>query len=429
MSSLREDLASLKIDRKGAGGRSEKPSPVVRRPARRGLAGLFAMILWLIPLSMLGAGGYYGYLQWQAIRSKPEVTTGVVVAMTTGEAEKLLSAKGYLKSRNQAAIGAKVPGRMQKILIEEGARVKKGDLLAVLEHNDIDAQLASRRAMIARAQADVLEADADLDEKVRRAKRAERLAQRLSISIEEKDQNDSAVRRAEAKMASLRATIELQQQMVKETEVTLENMFIRAPFDGTIVKKDAEIGEMITGGGMGSGLSIGRSSVATIANLGRMDVETDVSENLLARLAVGQPAEISVAAAPTKRYRGRLRQIIPMSDRGRGTVKVMVEFLEPDELLFPELVATVHFLPDKALKAPDAGKSYLFVPKSAVVEEEGRWFVFVLDAAKSARKTAVEVVVTNDDLARVEKGLKAGDAVVLSPAKTLKDGESVKVAE
>jgi RND family efflux transporter MFP subunit len=431
MSTLRDDLASLKIDREGAGRRSasvtKAPRPV--RSGRRGGPGLLGFLLWLIPLSMLSVGGYYGYKQWQEIRSKPEVSIGVVQTMTTGEAEKLLSAKGYLKSRNQAMIGAKVPGRLIEIKVEEGMKVKKGDLLAVLEHNDIDAQIASRRAQFARAEADVLEAEADLGEKDRRAKRAERLAQRSNISMEDKDQNDAAVKKAVAHLASLKASSDLQKQLIREMEVTLENMFIRAPFDGTIVKKDAEIGEMITGGGMGSGLSIGRSTVATIANLYRMDVETDVSEGLLARLAIGQPAEISVSAAPTKRYRGRLRQIIPMSDRGRGTVKVMVEFLEPDDQLFPELVATVHFLPDKALKAPDAGKAFLFVPKSAIIEEGGHSYVYLIDPKKQVRRTEVDVVVTNDDLARVEKGLKAGDPVVLSPPKTLHDGEAVKVAE
>ncbi len=118
-----------------------------------------------------------------------------------------------------------------------------------------------------------------------------------------------------------------------------------------------------------------------------------------------------------------------MSDRARGTVKVMVEFLEPDEHLFPELVATVHFLPDKALKSPDAGKAYLFVRKSAIVEEGGHSFAYRVESGKSVRKVAVETVVTNDDLARVESGLKAGDAVVLNPPKTLKDGETVKVAD
>jgi RND family efflux transporter MFP subunit len=427
MSTLRDDLASLKIDR---GGRAAKeptrPAREPRRPSRRGGggAGIVAFGLWLVPLSLLGAGGYYGYTRWQEIRAKPEVSTALVQAMTTGEAEKLLSAKGYLKSRNQTDIGVKVPGRMEQILVEEGSHVRKGDLIAVLEHIDIDAQIASGRAAIERAKADLLEAQADLDEKARKQKRTEKLADRQMVSTEEREQTFAALRKSEAHLVSLKAQIEYQQQTVKQTEVMLENMFIRSPFDGTVVKKDAEVGEMITGSGI-----IGRSKIVTLANLGRMDVETDVTESLLARLAIGQPAEISVSAVPEKRYRGRLRQVIPMSDRARGTVKVMVEFLEPDEHLFPELVATVHFLPDKALKSPDAGKAYLFVPKAAIVEEAGHSFAYLMGAGKTVRKVAVETVITNDDLARVESGLKAGDAVVLNPPKTLKDGETVKVAE
>ena len=141
-----------------------------------------------------------------------------------------------------------------------------------------------------------------------------------------------------------------------------------------------------------------------------MEVETDVAENLLSRVALGQPAEISVSAVPSKHYRGRLRQIIPMGDRTRGTVKVKVEILDPDEHLFPELVATVHFLPDKALNNPDAGRSFLFVPKAARLRgERPRVRLGRRRQARRVRKRQVEVAVTNDDLARVESGLKAGE--------------------
>jgi RND family efflux transporter MFP subunit len=180
---------------------------------------------------------------------------------------------------------------------------------------------------------------------------------------------------------------------------------------------------------MGSGLSIGRSSVLTLANLERMDVETDVAENLLSRILPDQPAEISVSAVPSKHYRGRLRQIIPISDRASGMVKVKVEVLDPDEHLFPNLIATVHFLPDKKLQSTDAGKSYIFVPKSALFEEDGHANVWKVDAKEVIHKTRVEVVVTNDDLARVESGLSGGDLVVLSPARTLRDGETIKKAD
>ena len=200
-----------------------------------------------------------------------------------------------------------------------------------------------------------------------------------------------------------------------EVEESLANMRIIAPFDGTVVERPADLGEMINGG-----------TVLTLADLGRMDVETDVAENLLSRITLGQPAEISVSAVPSKHYRGRLRSVIPLSDRARGTVKVKVEILDPDEHLFPELVATVHFLPDKAHQAPDVGKSYLFIPKGTIVEEGGHSYVWVVDTKQNLVKTRVEVVVTNDDLARVESGLRAGQTIVVNPSPTLKEGESVK---
>src|SRR5947209_4585141 len=146
-STLRDELASLKIERKGSVGRRSTKKHSGRASGRFDGGGLglrlLSLLLWLVPLSLLGVGGTFAYRQYQQIRSKPEVQVGLVQTMTTGEAEKLLSAKGYLKSRNQATIGAKVPGRLMELYVEEGSRVRKGQLLAVLEHNDLDAQLES----------------------------------------------------------------------------------------------------------------------------------------------------------------------------------------------------------------------------------------------------------------------------------------------
>jgi RND family efflux transporter MFP subunit len=303
-------------------------------------------------------------------------------------------------------------------------------VLAILEHNDLDAQLESRRAMAARAMADILEAKSDLEYKQTKADRARRLQNKnISVSVEELQQATSSVEMAAAHLSSLEAVARLQLSQVREVEEAIRNMNIYAPFDGTVVEKPAEVGEMITGGGMGSGLSIGRSSVLTLANLERMDVETDVAENLLSRILPDQPAEISVSAVPSKHYKGRLRQIIPISDRASGMVKVKVEILDPDEHLFPNLIATVHFLPDKKLQSSDAGKSYLFMPKSAVFQEGGHSNVWKVDAKDILHKIRVEVVVTNDDLARVESGLTSGDLVVLNPSRTLRDGETIKKAD
>ena len=173
-----------------------------------------------------------------------------------------------------------------------------------------------------RAQADVLEAKSDLEYKQTRAERSRKLQSRnVVVSIEEMQQANSAVEMAIAHLASLEAVARLQLSQVREVEESIRNMNIYAPFDGTVVEKPAEVGEMITGGGMGSGVSIGRSSVLTLANLEQMDVETDVAENLLSRILPGQPAEISVSAVPSKHYQGRLRQIIPISDRASGIAR------------------------------------------------------------------------------------------------------------
>ena len=117
-----------------------------------------------------------------------------------------------------------------------------------------------------------------------------------------------------------------------------------------------------------------------------------------------------------------------MGDRTRGTVKVKVEILDPDDSLFPELVATVHFLPDKALKNPNATRAFMFVPKAAVFEENGHSFAWIVDGKSRLKKRQVEVAVTNDELARVESGLKAGETVVTNPSKTLANG-TVKLAD
>src|SRR3954463_7060322 len=430
VSSLREELASLRIERSETVRPSRSngsASPGTRRRGGGGLR-LLSWLLWLIPLGIVGTAGAVAYRQYDQIRSKPEVTVGLVQKMTTGEAEKLLTAKGYLKAMRQAMIGTKVAGRVQEIRVQEHDEVKKDQILAVIEHYDLDAMIEQRKANLEKCKADHEEAKAELWEKQREANRAERLVAKKMVNQEEFEKASSAQKMCTAKVASLEAMIKVQQANIKEMEYTLKyQMHIMAPFDGTIVEKQGEVGEVINPMAMSS--SLGRSAVVTIADLRNIDVETDISENLMSRIAVGQPAEVSVSAVPNKRYKGELRQIIPMGDRTRGTVKVKVKIVDPDDKLFPELAATVHFLPFKTGASADASKSYLFVPKTAVFQENGHDFVWVVDKKSHVGKRQVEVAMTREDLARVETGLESGESVVLNPAKALKDQEEVRIAE
>jgi RND family efflux transporter MFP subunit len=425
-STLRDDLASLKIDRPGWDEYLTK-----RRgssPGRRGGGlRLVSWLLWVIPLGLLSAAGFYGYRQYELMRSRPVVTVGLVQRMTTGEADKVLTAKGYLKSRYQATIGTKIPGRVEQMCVVEGMKVKKGDTLAVIEHNDLKAMLASREAQAQRTAAELTEARTDLWEKEREDLRVARLFAKKSATPEESEKAQAGHKKAAARVTALEAGVKLMKANVEELKATIVTMHLYAPFDGTVLEKLCEEGEIINPMTMNS--SQGRWAVATIANLQKMDVETDISEGLMSRVVLGQPAEVSVSAVPAKRYRGRLRQVIAMGDRTRGTIKAKVEILDPDDKLFPELAATVHFLRDHSSSSQDASGSHLFVPKSAVFQESGHDHVWVAGPKNVLHKRQVEVATTNDSLARVESGLEPGESVVLNPDKTLRENDTIRIAD
>jgi RND family efflux transporter MFP subunit len=425
-STLRDELASLKIDRPRWDEIATKRGRSARVRRGGGLR-LMAWLLWMIPLGVVAAAGVYAYHQYDLMRSRPVVTVGLVQRMTIGEADKVLTAKGYLKSRFQAMIGTKIAGRVEQMCVEEGRKVKKGDTLAVIEHNDLKAMLASREAQTLRTEAELDEARADLWEKEREARRVARLFVQKSATPEETEKTQAAQKKAAARVAALEAGVKLMKANVEEIKATIVTMHLYAPFDGTVVEKQGEEGEIITPMAMSS--SLGRTAVVTIANLEKMDVETDISEGLMSRVALGQPAEVSVSAVPSKRYRGRLRQVIPMGDRARGTVKAKVEILDPDGQLFPELAATVHFLRDRSSASHDAGGSHIFVPKSAVFQESGHDHVWVAGPKNVLHKRQVEVATTNDSLARVESGLEPGESVVLNPVKTLRENETIRIAD
>ncbi|AMV37061.1 efflux RND transporter periplasmic adaptor subunit [Planctomyces sp. SH-PL62] len=435
-SSLREELASLRIERANAprptvdraSATESRPGTSTEYRRRKGVGlRLVSLLFWLIPLGVIGAAGAVGYKQYDQMRSKPEVTIGLVQQMTLGEAEKLLSSKGYLKSRYQAMIGTRIAGRVEEMRVTERASVKKGEILAVIEHHDMDAMLLQRKAALLKAEADLEEAKVDLWDKERQEKRLGRLFEKSMTPQEDYDKALAARRGAEARIAATEAAIQMTRSNIDEIEATIHHqMYLYAPFDGTVVEKQGEVGEIISPMAMSS--SLGRSAVVTIADLRNMDVEADIPEEQMYRVTEGQPAEISVTAVPSKRYRGRLRQITPMGDRTRATVKVKVEILDPDDKLFPELAATVHFLPDKKFAESEASRAFLYVPTEAVFQENGHDWVWLMDRDSRLSRRKIEVANSNRGSTRVESGLQADDKVVLNPTSGLRDGAVVREA-
>jgi len=295
-------LASLRIDRS-----QEKKS-----------GGLWKLIL----LAAIIGGGWYAWTNWgdKASSVLGENQNFISDALNKKEEVRLASVK-VKKGR---------AGRINVVLFEEGMVVKKDQLLAELDHKDLDASLAAASASVARSKASLSEQAIMIEQSKNELQRVQSLRKSRSVSATEFDQARFAYKSAMAKYESMQADIALSEAQRMQTEQLRENMFIRAPFDGTVISKDAEVGESIMPGGMGGGS--GRGSVATIADLNDLEIECDVQEDFISRVSANQEAEITVDAVPDKKYHGKVRMIIPMGDRARATIKVKVKIEDADHL-------------------------------------------------------------------------------------------------
>ncbi len=363
----------------------------------------------------------------EAIRAKPEVRVAVVSLEKGRSADALVVATGYLESRRQARIGARATGRIEKVNVEEGSKVKTNDVLAVLEHADLDAAIAAVKATAARSRSELLEQDVEIQRTKKDLDRAEKAIVSKSMTPADYDnarfKHDAAV----AHRASLEAALLLAEARVQEAEQLRENMFVRAPFEGTVISKDAELGESIMPGGMGE--ASGRGSVVTIADLDHLEVDCDVKEDYISRVTEGQLAEVAVDAVPDQRFKGKVRKIIPMGDRARATVKVRVEILDADGRLFPEMSSTVYFLGQQTEASTKQDQSRVFCLTNAIVSNETESYVWTLTSEGRARKTVIETGESKDGRTEITRGLSGGEKVVVSPPSELQEGVLVKAAE
>ncbi|HEV3023087.1 MAG TPA: efflux RND transporter periplasmic adaptor subunit, partial [Pirellulales bacterium] len=339
-------------------------------------------------------------------------------------ARAVLTATGYLESRRQAAVGAKGAGRIWKLHFDEGSKVCRGDLLAVMEHDDLIALLESRKVAVEQAQADLDQAQLAMTQRERDYGREQNVNRKGAGTKAALETSETDFKTAKARLDAMAAAVRAAEAHVREAEVAIEHMHVYAPFDATVISKDAELGETIMPGGMGA--ASGRGSVATLADLNALEVDTDVKEDYLAQIRRGQPADVLVDAVPGHRFRGRLREIIPMGDRSRGIVKVKVEVLDADERLFPELSATVHFLPETDEKTAGDATQALYVPVSAVVRSESSVFVWRLAGERAVPVSVTLVGEPRDGLIQVEGALAGGELVLTDPPADLTGDTKVR---
>jgi len=396
---------------------SIKQLRIERGPEMKGSSYSWLAAVVLVVALLLGAAF------WRHGRAdSTEVQTVPARPMAGGGADRtILNASGYVTARRQATVSAKVTGKVVEVLIEEGMRVREGQVLARLDDSNVktsldvaEAELQSTRLTLEETRAQLKQADLEFS-------RDTDLANAKLISPSDFD-------KAESDAMTLRARVSRQQQDITtaERQVSLwkqqiEDMVIRAPFDGVITTKNAQPGEMLSPVSAGGGFT--RTGIGTVVDMNSLEIELDVNENYINRVEPAQPAEAVLDAYPDWKIPCKVIAIIPTADRQKSTVKVRVGFDKLDPRILPDMSVKVAFRETAA--APVSVTRAVLVPKSALESQDGHDVVFVARDGRVERR-AVTVSDTQGDDAVLSAGVSAGEKVVVKPAATLKDGAQAK---
>lgn len=269
---------------------------------------------------------------------QPSDERRAAVPQPTVAPEKTLSATGYVVAQRRAAVSSKATGRLKSLAVVEGDTVVEGQILATLENDDLRALLLQQEAALTASHAQVESALAELEDARLNRNRVARLVGGNAVSQAEADQAEARLRRAAAAVDLARANVRTAEAQVAKAKVDLEYTFIRAPFAGTVLTKDADVGEIVAPFGSSTNA---RAAVVTIADMGSLEVEADISEANIAKVRVGQSAEITLDSYPGKVYRGTVDKIVPTVDRAKATVLVKIRFQDRDERVLPEMSAKI----------------------------------------------------------------------------------------
>jgi RND family efflux transporter MFP subunit len=334
----------------------------------------------------------------------------------------VLDASGYVTARRQATVSAKITGKVTEVLIEEGVQVKEGDVLARLDDTEARAQLALARAQLTATRAQLAEIRTQLAQAERDYARQQGLAERQFISPQALEAARTQRDILRARLASTEEQVRVAQESVGVAEVQLDNTVVRAPFDGVVVAKAAQPGEIISPISAGGGFT--RTGIGTIVDMDSLEIQVDVNEAFINRVTPGQPVEAMLNAYPDWHIPGEVIAIIPTADRNKATVKVRIAIKVKDARIVPDMGVRVAFLDPQ----PTLLTTGVLVPAEAVRADGTAGVVFVYAQGKVERRS-VTLGETIGGQRQVLSGLRDGERVVLSPPASLQDGDAVKLGD
>jgi RND family efflux transporter MFP subunit len=401
-----EDLSKLKIDKSPQGFQAKKR----KRPLYLVITAICAALLLILFMTGVFSPAV-----------KVEVTS--VVQTYPSQTFTLLNASGYVVPQRKSSVAAKATGRLVALYVEEGNKIKKDQIIAQLENEDLAASRRQALANVDVSRAGYEQAKAELNDAQVSFERQKQLLSRQFVAKADSDTAEARYKKAIATVASADSSIKAAQAALSGVDVSLEYTRIRAPFDGVVLTKNADVGDIVTPLGAAANA---KSAVVTIADMASLQVETDVSESNIEKLKPGQPCEIQLDAVPDTRFPGTIYMIVPTADRSKATVMVKVRFNLIDSRILPEMSAKVAFLSREVKKEEE--KSRTAVNPKAIIDDGGKKFLFVVKQNR-VKLTPVTLGAPLGDMVEVLGGATSGDKVVINPLKNLKDNARIKIAE
>ena len=401
------DLSKLTIDR---GSKSFAPRRK-RRWLNKWTIGVLALAIVVAAVMMRSASA-------PASVESATVTTAYPTAAIT-----VLNATGRVSAWRKAAVSTKATGRLEWLGVQEGTRVKQGEVIARLENLDVSASRDSAIATTAAARANLEQGEAEWRDAESSYKRSQDLFSKKFISESTLDTARARSEKAKAAVSSLKAAIGVAEANARQAGVAVEQTLIRAPFDGVVLTKNANVGDIIT---PFSSATDSKGAVVNMADMETLEVEADVSEASLSKVKVGMPTEIQLDAYPDVRLLGEVSRVVPTVDRTKATLLVKVKFVEKDARVLPDMSSKVAFL--SRAPRPEERKAVVAVRPEAVVTRDGRSVVYLIGEKSVVKEVAVGKPEKLGDLMQIS-GVKAGDKVVLSPPERVKDGASVALVK
>ncbi|HTL58201.1 MAG TPA: efflux RND transporter periplasmic adaptor subunit [Candidatus Limnocylindrales bacterium] len=401
MEQLKPSLDDLRIERKD---RSESKTR--------------AWGVMVFGLLLLAAGAVWWWTPSKAL----EVHTVVVHETTSrGVDHTVLNASGYVTARRAATVSSKITGKVMEVLIEEGMKVKEGEILARLDDTNVKASLALAEAQLVSARNALAETRVRIREAEQELQRQTDLIKNKIATQADYDHAEAAALALKAKLDQQQADITVGERQVATWTQQLEDTVIRAPFSGIVTSKNAQPGEMISPISAGGGFT--RTGIGTIVDMQSLEIEIDVNESYINRVEPGQAVEAALDAYPDWKIPCKVIAIIPTADRQKSTVKVRVGFDKLDPRILPEMSIKVAFR-EAAPTGSNPMRSWV-IPKSSIHQQDGRDMVLVVRDGRVERR-AVTVAMTVNDSSTVTAGLTDGERVVLEWPAGLNDGAEVK---